>query len=209
MKRFHQFFWVLAAVGLVLDQGSKYEVFQQLYNQGKGGEIVVIPGAFNIVAHYTNVEETGKGILARLRTISGKHIPEVNHGALFGIGGRNDKGQDLNRLFAIVSVVAAVLIITFSSKPVIANDFFLSFALGLILAGTLGNLYDRIVFDGVRDFLHWYYAVNWPVFNIADCCLVCGATTLLLHAFFVAEQHHQTTPVQAETVHAVDGQPSA
>src|SRR2546423_1759241 len=55
-------------------------------------------------------------------------------------------------------------------------------ALGLILAGTLGNLYDRLIFDGVRDFLyfHWF---EWPVFNFADCCLVSGACLLLLQAF--------------------------
>ena len=56
-------------------------------------------------------------------------------------------------------------------------------ALGLILAGTLGNLYDRVVFNGVRDFLHWNYLFDWPVFNVADCCLVCGACLLLLQAF--------------------------
>src|SRR5205823_3497420 len=56
-------------------------------------------------------------------------------------------------------------------------------ALGLIFAGTLGNLYDRLFFGGVRDFLHWYYLVDWPVFNLADCCLVVGAGLLLLQAF--------------------------
>jgi lipoprotein signal peptidase len=55
-------------------------------------------------------------------------------------------------------------------------------ALGLILAGTLGNLYDRVIFDGVRDFLYFYW-IEWPVFNLADCFLVCGAGLLLLQAF--------------------------
>ena len=50
-------------------------------------------------------------------------------------------------------------------------------------AGTLGNFYDRVVFNGVRDFLHWNYRFDWPVFNIADCCLVCGAALLLVQAF--------------------------
>jgi lipoprotein signal peptidase len=61
-------------------------------------------------------------------------------------------------------------------------------ALGLILAGTLGNLYDRVLFGGVRDFLHWYRYFNWPVFNLADSCLVVGAGLLLAHAFLTAEQ---------------------
>ncbi len=40
-----------------------------------------------------------------------------------------------------------------------------------------------MVFHGVRDFLHWNYLFDWPVFNLADCCLVCGAGLLLLQAF--------------------------
>ena len=40
-----------------------------------------------------------------------------------------------------------------------------------------------MVFNGVRDFLHWNYLFDWPVFNVADCCLVCGACLLLLQAF--------------------------
>jgi lipoprotein signal peptidase len=46
----------------------------------------------------------------------------------------------------------------------------------------MGNLYDRVVFGGVRDFLH-FYKFEWPVFNIADCCLVLGAGLLLVQAF--------------------------
>ena len=64
-----------------------------------------------------------------------------------------------------------------------ARDLWVCMALGLILAGTLGNLYDRVVFNGVRDFLHWNYLFDWPVFNVADSCLVCGAGLLLLQAF--------------------------
>ena len=69
------------------------------------------------------------------------------------------------------------------TRPTTARDRALCGALGLILAGTLGNLYDRLIFDGVRDFLyfHWF---EWPVFNLADCCLVCGAFLLLVQAFW-------------------------
>ncbi len=56
-------------------------------------------------------------------------------------------------------------------------------ALGLILSGTLGNLFDRVVFNGGRDFLYFYW-IEWPVFNVADCCLVCGAFLLLAQAFW-------------------------
>ena len=110
-------------------------------------------------------------------------MPKVNQGALFGLGS-GDEDQNANQLFALVSIAAAVAIIFWSTRPASSRDRLLCMALGLILAGTLGNLFDRGVFQGVRDFLYWHYAVDWLVFNIADCCLVCGAGLLLLQAFY-------------------------
>jgi signal peptidase II len=51
-----------------------------------------------------------------------------------------------------------------------------SVALALILGGALGNLYDRIRFHHVVDFLAVrIYHYNWPDFNVADSCIVIGA----------------------------------
>ncbi len=181
-------FWSLALVGFIADQGSKYEVFRQLYEirtpyqAGAKGEVDVIPGAFKLLAQFTPERDAGKGKFAPLRTWSSAELPYVNKGALFGLGGGN--GGDANMLFAIVSVAAAAGIIFWSVRKNTSQERFLCLSLGLILGGTLGNLYDRIVFGGVRDFLYWFYKVDWPVFNFADCCLVCGAGLLLLQAFF-------------------------
>jgi len=53
-------------------------------------------------------------------------------------------------------------------------------ALGLVAGGAVGNLIDRVRFNGVRDFLHWNYLFDWPVFNVADVFLVVGAGLILL-----------------------------
>ena len=108
-------------------------------------------------------------------------MPRVNHGALFGIGG-GQKGV-ANGVFAAVSVAAAIAILVWGTRRNPAREKGLMAALGLILGGTVGNLYDRIVFGGVRDFLY-FYKIEWPVFNVADCCLVIGAGLLLVQAFF-------------------------
>jgi lipoprotein signal peptidase len=129
-------------------------------------------------------------LLRKLQTISGEELPRVNEGALFGLG------RGYNWVFGVVSIGAALLIVIFSGRSAIRRDLFLSIALGLILAGTLGNFYDRLVFYGVRDFIHWFGLFDWPVFNIADCCLVVGAGTLLVHAFFSTDAPAQ--PVAAK-----------
>jgi signal peptidase II len=181
-------FWLLAFLGFTLDQASKYGVFAWLYDGVRfEGSVQVIPGAFEIVAKYTGEAEPGQSPLAFLRTISASHLPYVNKGALWGTTLQLSPAA-ANFVFGIVSVLAAVGIIYWSARPGTARHGYLCLALGLILAGTLGNLYDRIVFGGVRDFLWWHKFVDWPVFNVADCCLVCGAGLLLLEAFFVSAE---------------------
>ena len=64
-----------------------------------------------------------------------------------------------------------------------AKDRLLCVALGLIMAGTIGNCYDRIVGGQVRDFIY-FELINWPIFNLADSMLVCGAGVLMLQAVF-------------------------
>src|SRR5262245_53922905 len=190
-------FWLLAVVGLTVDQASKYGIFAWLHEeQRREGSFAVIPGYFEIVANYTAEIEAGDSLLSRLRTISADHLPVVNKGALFGTTLQFAPGS-ANVVFALVSVLAAVGITYWSTRPHAKTDRFLCCALGLILGGTLGNLYDRVVFDGVRDFISWHWrdVYYWPVFNIADCCLVLGAGLLVVEAFFA---HAETAPRAAE-----------
>lgn len=58
-------------------------------------------------------------------------------------------------------------------------------ALAFILGGAVGNLYDRIVFGRVTDFLHFYIGNHmWPDFNLADSAILCGATLLFVDLIF-------------------------
>jgi lipoprotein signal peptidase len=195
---------LLAAVGLVLDLGSKYVVFarlvpdaQETIDGGLYSEHVVVPGVFKLLAQFTPNVETGTGLGAWLRTRSGERLPHVNQGALFGLGRAYQ--QYANSVFAGVSILAAVVIGVWGLRPATGRDLGLCAALGLILAGTLGNLYDRLVFGGVRDFLYFHW-IEWPVFNLADCWLVLGAGLLLLQAFWPPAA--VPAPVEAESTAA-------
>ncbi len=126
----------------------------------------------------------------------------LNEGALFGVG------QGKVFWFAGLSVFAAVAVVYWLFWAGAARDLWITVALGCITAGIFGNLYDRIGLPGlvwgaeqqgregqpvyaVRDWLHFKvelnwpknYILDWPVFNIADSLLVCGAIMLLWHAF--------------------------
>jgi signal peptidase II len=48
--------------------------------------------------------------------------------------------------------------------------------MGLVLGGAVGNAYDRVVSGSVTDFIDLRF---WPVFNLADSCIVVGALILI------------------------------
>lgn len=201
-RPYYWIFAILALVGFVSDQASKYIVFATLYPADDSWceECHVIPGAFSLKTNYTPIVDKGDHPLSFLRTISGERIPHLNRGALFGIGNSEEAENGWNNFFAVISLLAACFILFWATRPSVAHDRFLNIALGLILGGTLGNLYDRVVFGGVRDFLHWYAGYSWPDFNIADSCLVSGACILFVHSFFVRDKDDE--PAKATTTAA-------
>ena len=121
----------------------------------------------------------------------------LNEGALFGIG------QGQVGAFTLLSVVAGVGILFWVTFAQAWRDLHLTAALGLVMAGISGNLYDRLGLHAltwrgavrnhsagdpvyaVRDWLHFKIdaiGFDWPIFNLADSFLVCGAILLIWHA---------------------------
>jgi len=59
----------------------------------------------------------------------------------------------------------------------------------LIIAGALSNVVDRLRFGYVIDFIEWYYrGFHWPVFNVADSCIVVGAICVVLFSVGAKEE---------------------
>ncbi|MBX3389580.1 MAG: signal peptidase II [Phycisphaeraceae bacterium] len=110
----------------------------------------------------------------------------LNPGAVFGIGA----GRTV--FFIIVTIVAVAFglgVFVFATR---SRDRLSHIGLGLILAGGLGNLYDRLIYGCVRDFIHplpkvTWWGTNrevWPyVSNVADLFLLIGIALLLWHAW--------------------------
>lgn len=105
-----------------------------------------------------------------------------NEGALWGFG----RGLPYSpQIFAALSVTAAVAIVWWLFVRGAATDARLAAALGLIMAGALGNCYDRVVYGHVRDFVYFHVdpiGFRCAIFNFADNMLVLGAASLMLLA---------------------------
>ena len=131
----------------------------------------------------------------------------TNTGAVFGLG----KGNRV--LFVSVSVLAtAVIGLMFWRSP--GKSWGLHLALALILAGALGNLYDRVRFAAVRDMLHmlpdmhlpfgwsWPGGVSevWPwIFNPADVALRAGVGLVLIVTWRAEAQAKKAASKHSET----------
>ena len=95
-----------------------------------------------------------------------------NTGAAFGMG------RGSNRFF--VAVAAVLLPVLFAwRRRLKPEDVWTRRGIVLVLAGAVGNLYDRLAYGFVVDYLDF---LVWPVFNLADSCISIGAGLILLAA---------------------------
>lgn len=101
-----------------------------------------------------------------------------NPGAAFSLLKQASGWQEW--LFSTIAIGVSIFLIIWQLKiPV--QYLWLKIASALVLGGTLGNLYDRVVYHKVIDFLD-FYCKQWhyPVFNIADSAICIGAAMLII-----------------------------
>jgi signal peptidase II len=114
----------------------------------------------------------------------------INRGAVFGFAA-NQRTFFVG--FTMLAIVGGLLVFGLMTSPGCRVGHL---AIGLVLAGGIGNLYDRIRFGAVRDFLHTMpgfrlpFDWTWPggnpelcpwVFNVADMLLLVGMVLLMRH----------------------------
>ncbi len=153
--------FLLSALVIVLDRVTKNAIVHRIR---PGYSIPVIPGVFRL-----------------------SHV--INTGAAFSLMENWQPGKVRIGLIAF-SVAAAAVLVTLLWRTG-RQLTITSVALALIFGGALGNLYDRIRFHHVVDFLAVrIYHYDWPDFNVADSCIVIGACLLFLEIFRPDPQNH-------------------
>ncbi len=109
-----------------------------------------------------------------------------NSGAAFSFLANVDWGISILTIISILaSILFTVMLARFSKWPAV-----FPLSISLILAGSVGNLIDRVRLDGVIDFLDFYYQ-DWhfPTFNIADACITVGAAIFFIYFVFFYDRY--------------------
>ena len=86
----------------------------------------------------------------------------------------------MNLILIAAAVCAGVLWYMFSNR---ASHLWLYWSLGVVCAGGIGNLIDRVLYGYVVDFIEPVF-VDFAVFNIADCAVTLGAASLVAYLVF-------------------------
>ena len=87
------------------------------------------------------------------------------------------------REFFIVLTLTISLVLMWMLRSNHANRV-LAIALSLVIGGAFGNLYDRVMYGYVVDFVQWHVAgYYWPAFNVADSAICIGAGLLIFDSF--------------------------
>ena len=95
-------------------------------------------------------------------------------------------------VFALIAALFAVVVILALRRGAIHGAFGRWMAV-LALAGAIGNCIDRVLSGYVVDMLAFAFWKSFPVFNLADACLVIGGIAFCLYVIF-----HKEAPVAAK-----------
>ena len=125
-----------------------------------------------------------------------------NRGAAFGLS----LGNDPRWFFIPITMLALVLLLVLLKQAGV-RDWLRVISVSLVISGALGNLYDRVRWDrGVVDFIGPIDlgVMLWPIFNVADMAISCGAVLLAL-SFWLEDRDERSVAAVAPDSTAPSG----
>lgn len=105
-----------------------------------------------------------------------------NRGVAFGMF----QGQRWPILILGIALMGGILYIM-KKLPEGRNFCILQILLASVLAGGIGNMIDRFLYGYVVDFIS-FVLINYPIFNVADCYVVCATIGLFIMFLFVLKE---------------------
>ena len=86
--------------------------------------------------------------------------------------------------YLLIGITIFMLILVYNMSFSYDNNKLNNFTFGILFGGIIGNLFDRVLYGMVRDFIDInIFGYNFPVFNIADMLIVLGVVILLISTF--------------------------
>jgi signal peptidase II len=111
-----------------------------------------------------------------------------NKGIAFGLFSFNERF-----IYNIITVVI-LLITTVILIMIIKNEGFKKYSLMFVLGGSLGNLFDRIYYSAVPDFIDFHLNdFHWFVFNVADIFITLGIVCLIFDEILINGKNNEKT----------------
>lgn len=101
--------------------------------------------------------------------------PTINTGAAFSLL------QNQQTLLIILSCFAIIYLFKIFNKTLL--NLSLQIGWGFVLGGALGNLFDRVFYGFVVDFIHFEF-INFPIFNVADSFITIGTLIIFYYYLF-------------------------
>lgn len=158
---------VFAALLLLADQASKFWIL----------DIVQLP-------ERRNIPLIGFGPL-------GLDLTMVwNRGVTFGLF--SGEGAWNHLILAALALVVAGFLLRWLAR---SETRLVTYALGAVIGGAIGNVIDRMRFGAVVDFVDVHaWGWHWYVFNVADAAIVCGVLALVADALIRPETKRKEAP---------------
>ena len=170
-------FWVAFAV-LALDQISKYWIVSShvVGTLGYDGSLYDLSALRSFlsqaaIAQKNAIPQDGKFIVLSFTP---------NDAALWGLGSGNPWAS---RLLLALTAVFIFLLLFFTIRSGKKMPKLSRVIAGLLIGGSIGNLYDRIAFGYVRDMICTKF-IDFPIFNLADSAICIAIALLVFEAFF-------------------------
>jgi len=109
-----------------------------------------------------------------------------NEGIAFGLFSFSQ-----NNLYNLLTLIISIIIIVIL-KMIINSYGIKKYSLMMIFGGALGNLFDRIFYKAVPDFIDFHIGeFHWFVFNVADIFITIGVIIMILYELILNNQKNE------------------